>query len=60
MGNFFNTRENNSISVTIVRLSTTNISVIACFHCHAIENKIPVRLCYARGCNDSFPSLCVS
>ena len=38
MGNFLSTRENNSISVTIVRLSTAHLSVIAGFH--AIENKI--------------------
>ena len=40
MGNFFSTRENNSISVTIVRLSTDHLSVIAGFHCYDIENKI--------------------
>ena len=60
MGKFFSTRENNSISVAIVRLSTANLRVIAGFHCHAIENKIPARLGYARGCNDSFPTLGVS
>ena len=40
MGNFFSTRQNNSVSVTIVRLLTVHSSVIAGFHCHAIENKI--------------------
>ena len=40
MGNFFSTREKNSTSVTSVGLSTTNLTVIADFHLHVIENKI--------------------
>ena len=40
MGNFFSTREKNSASVTSVGLSTANLTVIAGFHRHVIENKI--------------------
>ena len=40
MGNFFSTREKNSASVSSVGLSTANLTVIAGFHRHVIENKI--------------------
>ena len=38
MGNFFSTREKNERSVASVRLFTARLTVIAGFHCRAIEN----------------------
>ena len=40
MGNFFSRRENNSTSLTSVRLSTAHLTVIAGFHCPPIESEI--------------------
>ena len=40
MGNFFSTREKNSAIVTSVGLSTANLTALAGFHRHVIENKI--------------------